>query len=68
MSKGIVDFIVANIDTFNIADVCRACNIDRSKMQRRIIQGNWKEGEIKSLEIYFKNIADGINQVFNESK
>ena len=40
MSKGIVDFIVANIESFNLADVSRACGIDRSKMQRRIIQGN----------------------------
>jgi hypothetical protein len=68
MSKGIVDFIVANIESFNLADVSRGCGIDRSKLQRRIIQGNWKESEIQALEIYFKNIRDGINEVFNEGK
>jgi hypothetical protein len=68
MSKRIVDFIVANIESFNLADVSRACGIDRSKMQRRIIQGNWKDSEIQALETYFKNIRDGINEVFNEGK
>jgi hypothetical protein len=68
MSKGIVDFIVANIESFNLADVSRACGIDRSKIQRRIIQGNWKDSEIQALEIYFKNIRDGINKVLNENE
>ncbi len=68
MSKRIVDFIVENIESFNLADVSRGCGIERSKLQRRIIQGNWKDGEIQALEIYFKNIRDGINEVFNESK
>jgi hypothetical protein len=68
MSKGIVDFIVANIESFNLADVSRACGIDRSKIQRRIIQGNWKDSEIQALETYFKNIRDGINKVLNENE
>jgi hypothetical protein len=68
MSKEIVDFIVANIESFNLADVSRACGIDRSKIQRRIIQGNWKDSEIQALEIYFKNIRDGINKVLNENE
>ena len=68
MSKGIVDFIVANIESFNLADVSRACGIDRSKIQRRIIQGNWKDSEIQALENYFKNIRDGINKVLNENE
>jgi hypothetical protein len=66
MSKGIVDFIVEHIESFNLADVSRACGIDRSKIQRRIIQGNWKDSEIQALETYFKNIRDGINKVLNE--
>jgi hypothetical protein len=62
-----VDFLVNNIDHFNVTTICKWCLIERSRMQRCITGTNeFKDSEIVKINTYFKAINNAVSQVCNE--
>ncbi len=67
MGNKTVDFLVNNIDHFNVTNIAKWCGIERSRMQRCITGANkFTDSEIQMLNKYFKAINDAITQVCNE--
>jgi len=62
----IIKYLVENLDKFNISAMAEAVGMSRSKVQRRLVQGNWTDEEVSSIENYFKTISNDISKIYNE--
>ena len=62
----IIKYLVENLDKFNISAMAEAVGMSRSKVQRRLVQGNWTDEELANIENYFKTISNDIAKIYNE--
>jgi hypothetical protein len=62
----IIKYLVENLDKFNISAMAEAVGMSRSKVQRRLVQGNWTDEEVANIENYFKTISNDIAKIYNE--
>jgi len=62
----IIKYLVENLDKFNISAMAEAVDMSRSKVQRRLVQGNWTDEEVANIENYFKTISNDIATIYNE--
>jgi hypothetical protein len=59
----ILTILKNNLISINVSEVCRACGIQRMRMQRCIIKGGFTDGEIQAIHFYLWDLGNKLKSM-----